>query len=192
MTDTLFGISAFRYHRTPPQVLGLLPPIPQFENDRRRQSLRDHMLIREIVAFPIHVLVSERTKRAGSKTLKYHLVSGELPFGSIWETEHEFSVASPLFTLYQLAATLSKTQLAMAMYEMCGTFTTFKPSPVIEDLLEAARAHGCLPTSNWRRVTDNSSRPSRHLRHSSPYCSQLLEKKAAKGSGALKTISRLA
>ena len=118
------------------------------------------MLIREIVAFPIHVLVSERTKRAGSKTLKYHLVSGELPFGSIWETEHEFSVASPLFTLYQLAATLSKTQLAMAMYEMCGTFTTFKPSPVIEDLLEAARAHGCLPTSNWRRVTDNSSRPS--------------------------------
>lgn len=105
-------------------------------------------------------MTGERNERSWGKYRRYHLMSGELPFGSVWDTLHGLRVASPLLTLYQLAATLSKTQLAMAMYEMCGDFAVFKPSPAIEELLQAAQAHGCLPASTWRRVADGGGKPS--------------------------------
>lgn len=160
MEDTLYGISAFRYHRTPPQVLALLPPVPHTALDSRRILFKDHLLIKDSIGIPVHLAAESRCGRTGKKLLKHHLVSGELPFGSVWDTLHGLRVASPLLTLYQLAATLSKAQLAMAMYEMCGTFAVFKPSPALEELLQSAQAHGCLPASTWRRIADGGGKPS--------------------------------
>ncbi len=160
MADTLFGISAFRYHRVPPQVLALLPPVPQYEMDKRRFSFRNHLLIKDAVKLPLHLMVTQRSKRATHDYFKCHLSSEPVPFGSIWETELGLFVPSPSLTLYQLASTLSKTQLAMAMYEMCGSFSVFEPSPDIESLLAAARCSGCLPQTSWSRIEGGDGRPS--------------------------------
>ena len=45
------------------------------------------------------------------------------------------------------------------MYEFCGTFSVFKPSTEIEDLLATAQQAGTLPANSWRRVTGQDGKP---------------------------------
>lgn len=159
MTDVLYGISAFRFHRTPPQIRALFPPVPQVETDKRREAFKAHPLIREITGLPVHLMVESRAAMTGAECLTSHLATGPLPFGSVVETDLGLSVASPLMTLYQLAQTVSEVHLVMAMYEMCGTFSVFKPTNAIEEMA-ALSSMPLEGAGSWQRVCGQNGRRS--------------------------------
>ena len=159
MEETLCDISAFNLHRTPPQVLALMPTVPAAQTDKTRSRLKRHPLVQHVVGPTIHLMVTDRRKRSSAKCIQSHLASTELPFGCVQTTDLGINVTSPLFTLLQLAQHLSEEHLAMAMYEFCGTFSVFKPSTEIEDLLASAQQAGTLPANSWRRVTGQDGKP---------------------------------
>ena len=155
MSYILSNISAFRFHRTPPQILALCPPIPDEDCDRQRLLLRQDLLVNHALGFPLHTLVSNRKERTNPALIEHHLWSGPLPSEAIWETDHGVQVASPLFTLLTLAPYVSETQLLMMAYEMCGTFAVFRPSALIEKALKDAYAsHQLSGDFGWRRSTN--------------------------------------
>lgn len=155
MEEILCDISAFRFHRTPPQVLMLCPPFPQIATDKQRIAFKNHLITREITGIPAHLLVGSPAQRRTSQCTTPHLVTHEMPLGHIQDTDLGIRVSSPLLTLFQLARHMQEDQLLLAMYEFCGSFSVFKPSPVIESLLEASeRDHLLSPTFGWTRVVN--------------------------------------
>ena len=158
--DILYGASAFRYHRTPPQVLALMPPVPQAEGDRCRFELRRHSLIRDVLSLPLHLLAIDKADRTPALYSSRHLQSGELPFGSVLETEHGIGVSSPAMTLFQLARSLSVTHVAMAMYEMCGSFAVFNLSKLPQELASQVDVATPLCASAWRNARGSDGKPS--------------------------------
>ena len=69
------------------------------------------------------------------------------------ETGLGISTTSPLYTLLNLAGHASDVHLAMAMYEFCGTFSVFQPSPLVETLLDQIDCTELIPRSfGWQRV----------------------------------------
>lgn len=159
MEDTLCNISAFRYHRVPPHVLGLLPPVPSIEVDRRRLAFMAHPLIQEITKTPVHLLSKTRAGRSSASAVKAHLATHDAPFGSIIETPLEIRVSSPLYCLFQLAQTLSEVHLLMAMYEFCGSFTIYRPGPWVTQALAQASPGSLAPSQGWRCVTKPDGTP---------------------------------
>lgn len=159
MSDILCDISAFRYHRTPPQVIALCPPIPPFESDARRRAFKTHPLVKEVIGAPAHALVADAGKRAHTASIKTHLAAGELPFGAIADTPLGVSVSSPAFTLFQMGRRIPEAHLIMAMYEFCGWFTVFKPSPTIESLLNEHASELEAISPRWKRVRDANGQP---------------------------------
>lgn len=158
MSYILSNISAFRFHRTPPQILALCPPIPDEDCDRQRLLLRQDLLVNHALGFPLHTLVSNRKERTNPALIEHHLWSGPLPSEAIWETDHGVQVASPLFTLLTLAPYVSETQLLMMAYEMCGAFAVFRPSDLMEKALKDAYAsHQLSGDFGWRRSTNQKS-----------------------------------
>lgn len=159
MEDILCDISAFRFHRTPPQVLMLCPPYPDRATDNNRAGFRNHILTHEILGIPVHLLATDRKRRLNNVSTVSHLVTNELPFGCIQQTDLGISTASPLYSLFNLASHVDENHLVMAMYEFCGTFSIFRPSPVVEALLDSIDSSELLPRSfGWRRVKSSSGR----------------------------------
>ena len=159
MEDILCDISAFRFHRTPPQVLMLCPPYPDRATDNNRAGFRSHILTHEILGTPVHLLATDRKRRLNNVSTVSHLVTNELPFGCIQQTDLGISTASPLYSLFNLASHVDENHLVMAMYEFCGTFSIFRPSPVAEALLDSINSSELLPRSfGWRRVKSSSGR----------------------------------
>ena len=155
MSYVLSNISAFRYHRIPPQILALCPPIPDEDCDRQRLLLRQDLLVNHVLGFPLHTLVYCRNSVTHGTLLERHLWSGQLPSEAIWETDHGVQVTSPLFTLLTVAPCASETQLIMMAYEMCSTFAVFKPSDPMEKALKDAYASHQLPGDfGWKRSTN--------------------------------------
>ncbi len=100
-----------------------------------------------------HLSTIERT----SKAIRTHLIESTLPPGAIVETALNIQACSPLFTLLTLARHLSTIELAMAMYEFCGNFSVFKPSPGIEELLQTPESIALAKSpQGWRRVTSSA------------------------------------
>lgn len=148
MEDILCDISAFRFHRTPPQVLMLCPPYPDRATDNNRAGFRNHILTHEILGTPVHLLATDRKRRLNNVSTVSHLVTNELPFGCIQQTDLGISTASPLYSLFNLASHVDENHLVMAMYEFCGTFSIFRPSPVVEALLDSTDSSELLPRSS--------------------------------------------
>ena len=160
MYETLCDISAFQLLRTPPQVLAAMPALPCACDDKTRSKLKRHPLVQHVLGPVVHLMVTDRRKRSSAKCIQSHLASTELPFGSVITTDLGVNVTSPLFTLLQLAQHLSEERLIMAMYELCGTFTVFKPSHEIELLLaDSEGANQARPTDDWERIKNNKGRP---------------------------------
>lgn len=149
MKETLCDISAFRLYRTPPQLLAQFPMLPSPETDKTRSGLKSHPITRHITGPVTHLLVTERRRRSSAKCIRSHLASTEIPFGCLRTSNLGANITSPLFTLLQLAQHLPEEELIMAMYEFCGSFTVFKPSPEIEALL--ANPQETVPDP-WKRV----------------------------------------
>ena len=159
MEDVLCDITAFRFHRVPPQVLMLLPMLPSRELDRNRRQLESHPLVTEALGCPIHFFREGRKRsRAGARVVE-HALSGSLPAGATMDSGFGVQVATPLFTLLTMASSVSEYLLIMAMYELCGTFAVFQPSPMLESLLDHACAEHVLdPTFGWRRMIASDGR----------------------------------
>lgn len=152
MGETLCGISAFKLHRVPPQVIGLCPPLPEPCGDANRVGLSSHPVVREILGSPLHRLVFSRNQISNGALFRDHLWTGEAPFGSIWDHELGVGITSPAATLLTLATTVPFPQLLMAAYEMCGRFAIFQPSEAIEKAMTTYWSNGCERLGAWKRV----------------------------------------
>lgn len=161
MEHILCDISAFRYHRTPPQVIMMCPPLPALESGTRNRELRTHPLVSEAMGMPLHTLAQSRSSRSRSALLQPHLLMGDIPFESVQSTPLGVDATSPLLTLFQMARRIPETHLIMALYEFCGWFTVFKPTPHVEALLhEAARSSLIDSSFGWRRTKNAAGEPS--------------------------------
>ena len=155
MDLTLCGQSAFYYHRIPPQVLGLYPAISLGNMDRRCCGLGSHAVVKDLLHAPLHRLVFTRAQSGSRSLFKSHLLTQEPPPGSFRQTEHGFDVASPEFTLLNLTTQVSRNQLLMACYEMCGSFAVFKPCERTQQQLDGAISLKFIPPDcGWKRVVD--------------------------------------
>lgn len=160
MDRTLCSIAAFRYHRIPPQVLALYPPLPDAFRDPRHATIASSPIVNDLLGSPIHRRVASDAPHARTKLYQTHVMSRELPFGSVVDTEHGFRVASPALVLLGIASRLSQAQLLMAAYELCGTYSAFTPSARTERLLADAIARGAISTRDgWQRVVGSGGRP---------------------------------
>ena len=155
MDLTLCGQTAFNYHRIPPQILGLHPAISLGNMDRRCCGLRSHAVVKDLLHAPLHRLVFTRAQSGSRSLFKSHLLTQEPPPGSFRQTEHGFDVTSPEFTLLNLAAKVSRNQLLMACYEMCGSFAVFKPCERTQQQLDESISLKLIPPNcGWERVND--------------------------------------
>mgnify|MGYP000195372796 CR=1 FL=1 len=155
MDLTLCSQSAFNYHRIPPQVLGLYPAVSLDNMDRRCCNLGNHAFVEDLLHMPLHRFVFSR-EQVGSRSLfKSHLLTQEPPPGSFRQTEHGFDVASPEFTLLNLATQVSRNQLLMACYEMCSSFAVFTPCERAQHQLDETISLKLIPPDcGWKRVVD--------------------------------------
>lgn len=155
MDLTLCGQSAFNYYRIPPQVLGLYPAISLGNMDRRCCGLGSHAVVKDLLHAPLHRFVFTRAQSGSRSLFKSHLLTQEPPPGSFRQTEHGFDVTSPEFTLLSLATQVSRNQLLMACYEMCGSFAVFKPCERTQQQLDEAISLKFIPPNcGWERVND--------------------------------------
>lgn len=160
MDDIICGKSAFRYWRTPPQVLMALPPLPVARDLSTRRSLADQPLAVNALGNPIETLVFDRALCSSTVNIKKHFWKGDLPTAAIQDSELCGSVASPAFTLFTLAAQIPLAHLIMATYEMCGYFTVYQPTPYMNQVLTSSGQGAYLPPGfGWRRVSDVSGNP---------------------------------
>ena len=63
---------------------------------------------------------------------------GALNPGATIDTQLGFSVTNPLNTLFTMTRFVSQIDLVLAMYELCGWFSVFEPTPAAEIQLEKA------------------------------------------------------
>ena len=139
----------------------LCPPLPSLEPGRKRQDLRSHPLASEVLGAPLHVLSRSKSSRPRSASLHPHLLTGDIPFGAIQTTPLGVDATSPLLTLFHMARHIPETHLIMALYEFCGWFTVFKPTPRIEALLREADRSSLTDSSfGWRRAKNAAGTPS--------------------------------
>lgn len=122
------GPTAFQYYRIPPQILGLYPAILPPDHDHRLVRYSKQPVFKDLLGTPVWRSVSERKQRANGKLFHSRLLTQEPPPGSFRQTEHGFDVTSPEFTLLSLATQVSRNQLLMACYEMCGSFAVLSPA----------------------------------------------------------------
>lgn len=161
MDDILCNISAFRYHRIPPQVRAVLPDLPQPGDDPNLYDLCSHPLVSDALGKPLHVLSRGRRNPRAGRRLVRHSWKDEVPFGAIEETDFGFEVASPLFTLLTLAPHVTNERLIMCAYEVCGSFSVFKVTPCLKEMLVRAYGQdwsgGRFGWENIRDVSGNST-----------------------------------
>lgn len=149
------GPTAFQYYRIPPQILGLYPAILSPDHDHRLVHYSKQPVFKDLLGTPVWRFVSERKQRANGKLFHSRLLTQEPPPGSFRQTEHGFDVTSPEFTLLSLATQVSRNQLLMACYEMCGSFAVFKPCERTQQQLDEAISLKFIPPScGWERVND--------------------------------------
>ena len=149
------GPTAFQYYRIPPQILGLYPAILPPDHDHRLVHYSKQPVFKDLLVTPVWRSVSERKQRANGKLFHSRLLTQEPPPGSFRQTEHGFDVTSPEFTLLSLATQVSRNQLLMACYEMCGSFAVFKPCERTQQQLDEAISLKIIPPNcGWERVND--------------------------------------
>lgn len=147
MDEVICSKTAFRYWRCPPQVRDLYPPLPDNQEGWRR--LRAAPFVCDVLKTPIYYLQSPSECRVSSGTRMSVLLSEELAPGLTEHSELGLRTASPLLTLWTLARALSFYDLVLAMYELCGRFSIFRPAQAIEDILAEADGDPSLTQTRW-------------------------------------------
>lgn len=71
---------------------------------------------------PVDVLVSERTGRHLSRSVRPHLLTGSLPAGALVQLASGVRSASPLLLCAQMSGGLTHLELVMLLDELCGLY----------------------------------------------------------------------
>lgn len=149
-TVDLCGSSAFRYHRIPPVLRPHIQDALDLSTRRGRRALSKFESYLGYIPLPLETMVADVSARHVVKCMRSSLWSGDMPSGAFEETDEAYvRVSSPLFTLLTMAPALSETELTMAMYEMCGEFTTIQLLPEHEKLVISMAAGDDLPGDGW-------------------------------------------
>ncbi len=156
MEATFCGMTAFNYHRIPPQVLAIYPPLPDTVDDPNHLKMANSPM-GQLLGRPLHRLVNCKNQRHRANLYATHVIKNDLPFGSVQDTLHGFRVTSPEATLLTMAGEMSRVHLLMALYEMLGGFSVFKPDALVEQHLVELFGHRRAQSfGGWRRVIDTS------------------------------------
>lgn len=160
MDLSLCGQTAFDFYRIPPQILGLYPSITPDVSDPKCRLLQRSPIIDDLFNKPLHRIVRTRKQIGSRKLFTSHLLTHEAPPGAFRQTEHGFEVASPEFTLLNLATMAEPYELLMATYEHCSTFAVFKPCERAQAQLdEAIRLKLIYKNDGWERVNGITGSP---------------------------------
>lgn len=160
MEEVFCDISAFHFYRTPPSVLALFDELPISRDQLTRQTLSGLPFAEHVLGTPLNVIVTSRcTRSSASKTIKRHLWLGELPSEAVREIEGSGTFTSPEMTLLLMARWMSVPRLALAMYEFCGSFTVYKPTPELEIQVKQSGSERLNHLAGWQRVIDSKGAP---------------------------------
>mgnify|MGYP000762292515 CR=1 FL=1 len=160
MLDKLCCSSAFYYHRLPPQVKALCPRFPDVSSLSGKRELLARAKGFFPLPLPLHVLAVNHPYGLQGKSIQTHIWNGPLPQEAFWHDEDlDVTYASPLFTLLTLAPCISLYQLAMVAFELCGTFSVYKPSDDIQKELDRICDQRLTWAGEWRQVKDYKNKP---------------------------------
>lgn len=136
MDEIVCANTAFRYWRCPPQVRDLYPRLPNAEDGWR--ALSQSPFVVDVLRTPIIAVASPGCCNHHSglrSTIRWEGISDA---GTTIDTPLGFSVTNPLSTLFTMTRFVSQIDLALAMYELCGWFSVFEPTPAAEMQLKMA------------------------------------------------------
>ena len=135
MDEIVCANTAFRYWRCPPQVRDLYPRLPNSEDGWR--ALSQAPFVADVLKTPIIAVASPGCNHHSGlrSTIRWE---GASDAGTTIDTNLGFSVTNPLNTLFTMTRFVSQIDLVLAMYELCGWFSVFEPTPAVEMQLKIA------------------------------------------------------
>lgn len=135
MDEIVCANTAFRYWRCPPQVRDLYPRLPNSEDGWR--ALSQAPFVTDVLKTPIIAVASPGCNHHSGlrSTIRWE---GASDAGTTTDTHLGFSVTNPLNTLFTMTRFVSQIDLVLAMYELCGWFSVFEPTPAAEMQLKMA------------------------------------------------------
>lgn len=136
MDEIICANTAFRYWRCPPQVRDLYPRLPSPEDGWR--ALAHSPFVTDVLKTPIIAVASPGCCNHHSGLRSTIRWEGESDVGTTIDTHVGFSVTNPLNTLFTMTRFVSQIDLVLAMYELCGWFSVFDPTPAAEIQLKMA------------------------------------------------------
>ena len=136
MDDIVCANTAFRYWRCPPQVRNLYPRLPNSEDGWR--ALSQAPFVTEVLKTPIIAVASPGCCNHHSGLRSTIRWEGASDAGTTIDTNLGFSITNPLNTLFTMTRFVSQIDLVLAMYELCGWFSVFEPTPAAEMQLKMA------------------------------------------------------
>lgn len=187
--------SALLFHRTPPVVHELVERYPDLLTRTDKASCQNTDNPLSLFGNPLHLLAETKAMTHACVHCSYHYRRHGYPQGAVMMTEHNISVTSPLVTLLDMAVNIPIPHITMLLYEMMGSFTIFRPTPLIREMLQNLLDEGKLPViQGWKpslsdgRLTDIWRRPPLFDRFQVERF--LAEVKGAKGSRRLSLALR--
>lgn len=136
MDEIVCANTAFRYWRCPPQVRDLYPRLPNSEKGWR--ALSQSPFVVDVLKTPIIAVASPGCCNHHSGLRSTIRWEGASDAGATIDTHLGFSVTNPLNTLFTMTRFVSQMDLVLAMYEFCGWFSVFEPTPAAEMQLKMA------------------------------------------------------
>ena len=136
MDEIICANTAFRYWRCPPQVRDLYPRLPSPEDGWR--ALAQSPFVVDVIKTPIITVASQGCCNHHSGLRSTIRWEGAPDAGNTIDTHLGFSVTNPLNTLFTMTRFVSQMDLVLAMYELCGWFSVFEPTPAAEIQLKMA------------------------------------------------------
>lgn len=135
MDEIVCANTAIRYWRCPPQVRDLYPRLPNSEDGWR--ALSQAPFVTDVLKTPIIAVASPGCNHHSGlrSTIRWE---GASDAGTTIDTNLGFSVTNPLNTLFTMTRFVSQIDLVLAMYELCGWFSVFEPTPAVEMQLKIA------------------------------------------------------
>ena len=136
MDEIVCANTAFRYWRCPPQVRDLYPRLPSSEDDWR--ALAQSPFVVDVLKTPVITVAPPGCCNHHSGLRSTIRWEGASNSGTTIDTHLGFSVTNPLNTLFTMTRFVSQMHLVLAMYELCGWFSVFEPTPAAEMQLKMA------------------------------------------------------
>lgn len=158
MHEWFCGPTAFYCLRTPPQVKSLYPLFPDIGLPAgKRQIKLDYNnsagWANVLGPLPLHAIVRDPQLRRPSLVVKPRVWTGDLPAGAFYDDEDlGITYASPAFTVFTMASQLSITQMIMAMYELTGSWSIYRPNREIQIQIDHMENTRLAWVGGWQQV----------------------------------------